>query len=200
MKRPDEHISGVLLIGGSSRRFGSDKAVSRLEDGRSLIEHTFDTLRAVTSPILISINEVGRTYPIEAHSTSVQYVVDEWSDCGPLAGIASALQICKTQRIFVMAVDLPYVSRESCERMIAASLAGANAPLTIAKGINSGKAQPLCGIWHQSVLGQLRQYIDLGSRSVMGFLDQLSVNVIELPDKELINVNRPTDIDSDQRG
>ncbi len=51
------------------------------------------------------------------HGRGAQVVADLYSGCGPLGGIATALRLASTQRVFILAVDMPLVSRSLLKAM-----------------------------------------------------------------------------------
>ena len=65
----------------------------------------------------------------------------------------------------------------------------------VARNEQSGRVQPLCGIWSHEVSGQLEEYLESGHRSVLGFLDGVETQVFNLRPEELININRPDDLE-----
>lgn len=72
---------GVIIAGGKSRRFGSDKAAALLE-GKALIEHVAEALRAQVDALTVA----GRSWPgLPVLSDRPQGAV------GPLAGLNAAL-------------------------------------------------------------------------------------------------------------
>ena len=188
MTESSSDILGVVLSGGSSRRFGSDKALTTL-DGRALIEHVYDALSRAVPKVVVSVGSANRTYHVPS-----QYVIDQWQDVGPLSGIASALSATETERIFVVAADLPRIRTES----ITAILDGFQRPITIARNADSGRLQPLCGVWHRDILDDLTHYILDGGRTVMAFLDMVDHHTVDIPPAELANINRPTDVRAEE--
>jgi molybdenum cofactor guanylyltransferase len=79
-------ILGAVLAGGMSTRFGSDKALARL-DGRSLLERAVDSLKAVCDAVIIA----GRDSDPNAFLAPS---IPDWprAGMGPLGGIAAALR------------------------------------------------------------------------------------------------------------
>ncbi len=76
------NILGVVLAGGNSRRFGSDKALAKLGD-QTLMERAIAALGRYCGKVIV----VGR------ESAPVQTIGD-WPrpGCGPLGGLAAALR------------------------------------------------------------------------------------------------------------
>lgn len=75
-------ILGAVLAGGMSTRFGSDKALAKL-DGLSLLERAVASLKALCDSVVI----VGRDSPLAPS-------VADWprTGMGPLGGVAAALR------------------------------------------------------------------------------------------------------------
>ncbi|HSH12145.1 MAG TPA: molybdenum cofactor guanylyltransferase, partial [Desulfurivibrionaceae bacterium] len=97
--------TGVLLAGGESRRFGSNKALAET-DGCRLIEHPARVLAELFEHLLLITN------------TPKLYAFLDWPTTpdlapggGPLAGIEAALVRAATPNIFVAGCDMPELDR-----------------------------------------------------------------------------------------
>jgi molybdopterin-guanine dinucleotide biosynthesis protein A len=185
-----EIITGVVLCGGQSRRFGSDKSEAKI-DGLSLIERSISILDPLVSETFISSGSPRRYYPFD-----LRHVEDSFPDAGPLAGILSALDACPSAFMLVLAVDLPFITSSSLQKLVDQQ---DKLPDTVVVAGSSTRKQPqpLCGIWPRSLRHPLRAYLEAGRRSVFGFLEDQRVVAIEVPEKELRNVNRRRDLDGD---
>jgi molybdopterin-guanine dinucleotide biosynthesis protein A len=104
--------AGIVLAGGESTRFGSrDKALAEL-DGRPLVAHVAESLSAVTDRVVVSCRP-GRTTPLRralADVADATYVTDPVADCGPVVGLATALEAVSAPYVAVVACDNPLVS------------------------------------------------------------------------------------------
>ena len=80
---------------------GRDKA-ALIVDGEPLWKHQLDTL-AATRPAELFV--AGKCAAIPADNTPM--IPDEWPDCGPLGGIATALAHACEPWVLVLAVDMP---------------------------------------------------------------------------------------------
>jgi molybdopterin-guanine dinucleotide biosynthesis protein A len=81
-----EGLTGILLVGGASRRFGSPKAFAEL-DGEALAERAWRTLgEACDERLAIGKREDGLSFPFE--------ILDDGADVrAPLAGIVAGLRV-----------------------------------------------------------------------------------------------------------
>jgi molybdopterin-guanine dinucleotide biosynthesis protein A len=103
-------MTGVVLIGGKSRRFGSDKVLSRFK-GKPLIEHVLDTIQPLFDAIIL----VGH----KRKGLEKYRVVEDFKPgCGPLGGVYTALNSIQSEHCFVCAGDMPNMSREFISFMI----------------------------------------------------------------------------------
>ena len=95
-------FSAVLLAGGKSSRMGRDKSTLPV-NGEPLWQRQLAVLRA-TEPAEIFISGM-RDGPYA--DCGVEILPDEFPNCGPLGGIATALRRCTSDHLIVLAVDMP---------------------------------------------------------------------------------------------
>jgi len=100
-------ITGILLVGGESRRMGRNKAFLEL-DGQTLFERNLAVLSGVCSEVLISSREAE---PYSRYGFEV--VEDIVKGKGPLAGLYSTLSRARFESAFVAACDLPFLNEQA---------------------------------------------------------------------------------------
>ncbi len=102
-------------------------------------------------------------------------VPDDWPGAGPLGGIATALRVSRAPWNLVVACDLPYLTREWLEYLIArARESQGDAVLPM----NARGAEPLCAIYHKRCEGAIRDALESGVRKVTEGLRTLLVEMI----------------------
>jgi molybdopterin-guanine dinucleotide biosynthesis protein A len=99
-------VAGVVLAGGKSSRFGSNKALA-LHQGTALIE-TITRRLAGLFPETLLITNTPEAYAFLGWPMAG----DQYRDCGPLAGIHAALKTISQPRAFVCGCDMPLVNPE----------------------------------------------------------------------------------------
>jgi molybdenum cofactor guanylyltransferase len=104
--------SAVLLAGGKSSRMGRDKAFL-VFDGQPLWRRQMEKLRQL-SPEQIMVSGPPRKEWSDCH-----VIADEVDHAGPLAGIAAALGKCTTSHLVVLAVDLPMMTSNFLQSLLA---------------------------------------------------------------------------------
>jgi molybdopterin-guanine dinucleotide biosynthesis protein A len=96
-------MTGIILAGGRSRRFGRDKAALPWGDG-DLLGEIAARLATVCDEVLVAMGDRQLALP-----AGVRGVVDAYADSGPLAGIHAGLRAARYPVAFVTACDMPFV-------------------------------------------------------------------------------------------
>ena len=191
------NIPVVILSGGLSSRFGSNKALANL-DGKRLVDQLIERLREQTAaPIVINAAD-EKTYGLPDHD----FIVDQVGNrLGPLAGIHAALTWAEQhgyESVCTTPVDTPFIPDNFVSVMT--SVAG---PVIASF---AGKYHPIHGAWPVSLKRSLETGISSGMRAVMSWVDTLDATALDFADfcesDPFININRPTDIAliEEQRG
>lgn len=100
------HITGVILAGGQSKRFGSNKAFATFH-GTPLIEKVLQTMQSVFEHCLIVTNT-----PKEFQGWEVPVAKDVIPHRGPLGGILTGLLHAQNEAIFITPCDTPLLHPE----------------------------------------------------------------------------------------
>jgi len=155
-----DNCTAVILTGGESKRMGSDKA-SVVLSGKSLLGHVLEQLEPLFSEILISVREKRSdiTYP---------QIVDGAKDRGPMVGIKSALKAAKTDWVFVIACDMPFISTGLIQH-----LAGLRSQHDAVVPFVYDRPQPLFGFYNKTCLPLMESRMKQGQRSMIRLLDDL---------------------------
>ena len=150
MSAASSDVTAFILAGGKSTRMGGDKAFVTL-NGRTLLERMLDLARSVTEHVRI----VGDRAKFSQFAPVVE---DVFRGCGPLGGIHAALRSSQTELNLIVAVDVPFLSKEFLRFLIAKSR-GSQATVTIAR--TSDGWQPLCAVYR-------REFADLAEKGLQG--------------------------------
>lgn len=191
-----DEIDGYILTGGKSSRMGDPKGRLML-GGRSFVERISAALTGQTR-VVFTVGDAD-VYPCLANvRDNARFIGGPRSS---MTGLFSALSHAKTDWIFVVACDLPFVTGALFGRLAAArsNEFGANIPLAA-----DGTPQPVCGLYRvaacRDVCGDSIERSDLSLRKLVQ-----SVNAFQMPFDELRplegsdhffrNVNTPGDLD-----
>lgn len=192
METKPEAVTGLILAGGESRRFGADKARHPV-GGRPMIEHVYAAVAAVAGEVLVSVRAPGAEPSVPA-----RVVYDALPGAGPLAGLQAGLMVCRTPWLLVVACDLPFVTPEALARLLGAR--GPGVAAVVARD-GAGRRQPLCACYHASVRPLVDARLAAGRYRMLALFDDLAgLREVALPDAALHNVNRPSDLPGDEAG
>lgn len=192
---PPLDVTGGILAGGHSSRFGSNKALFS-PDGETLIARAARLLRPLCRQVLVSAshaNAAAYTF------LGLDIVEDLHSDCGPLGGLEAMLDHCTTSWLFVLTCDMPYVNSEALQTMIShAQLSDAlddSLPRAFAwQRESDGSISPFPLLIKRSVLPQLREQMQHEHYGVKAFLRTVDTYYIKTDSAQLLsNINRPED-------
>ena len=103
-----EAMAGVVLAGGKSRRFGSDKA-SALLGGRPLLQWVVDALAEACDEFVV-VRAAGQALPLVETGGELRVVEDREPERGPLAGMASGFAVLESPLAFVASCDAPLIA------------------------------------------------------------------------------------------
>jgi molybdopterin-guanine dinucleotide biosynthesis protein A len=188
---PDPIYSAAILAGGQARRLGGIDKSALAVGTRSILDRQLSLLRGLTPHILIVIGQGSPAPPVD-----VPVVVDRVPRAGPLGGIYTALMEAPTDRVLVVACDMPFLTAPFLEQ-----LAARGADVDVAVPRSAAGRHPLCASYARAVAGHLKMRIDSGNLRVRDALDGLVVRELgpdELASHDpdgllLLNVNTPDD-------
>ena len=137
-----DRVAGVIVAGGLSRRFGSDKASASLR-GRPLLQWVRDALAPVVDEIVI-VTAAGQTLPPMHPAIPLTVVEDREPERGPLAGLAAGFAAATAPVCFAASCDAPLLRTAAVERILEA-LDGHEAVIPEVGGF----PQPLAGAYRR---------------------------------------------------
>lgn len=171
-------ILGVVLAGGNSTRFGSDKALAEL-GGHTLLNRAFDTLTGFCELVVIAGRERGPGH-----------CIPDWPqpNMGPLAGIAAALHLAR---------DEGYDSVLSC------GVDSVGLPDNLLELLSPAPAyvesQPVVGHWLAGTVDGLETLLLAeGKRSMLAFAEAIGATAVKIGAKPA-NINTPADLAAMER-
>jgi molybdopterin-guanine dinucleotide biosynthesis protein A len=170
-------LTGILLVGGASKRFGAPKALARL-GGETLAERTWRVLgEACDERLAVGKSADGLRLPFP--------VLDDGTPTrAALAGIVAGLRAAANDVAVVLPVDVPLVTADLL-RTLAAACADAAAPAS----------SPLPAAFRKEMLPTLERRLAGGQLAVRDVLAELDTAVVDADPAVLVNVNTPADLE-----
>lgn len=171
-------VTGVLLVGGASRRFHSPKALARFRR-RTLAEAAYAILEEAFGRVIVvgkAVDDLPLPFP----------VLDDGSELrAPILGVAAGLRLAATDLCVVVPTDMPWLTPGLLlELADAADRVDAAVPQT----------GPLPGAYRRTALPVLERQIAAGDLALHRALSELETRVVEAPEALLRNVNTPEDL------
>jgi cyclic pyranopterin phosphate synthase len=164
---------------------GADKALLNYH-GKPHVHYMAGLLESVAFPAYISVRQ---SQIQETALQGLRLLGDQAPDMGPLAGLLAAFGFDSRCAWLVVAVDLPWISRETLERLLAGRDPGVCATAYRIPGTD--RPDPVCAIYEPGIRGSLERARDERHYSLMLLRDH-PVKLLELADPwELRGVNTP---------
>ncbi len=170
-------ISVAILGGGLSSRFGSDKAHA-LAGERPLAQWVVERFSAVSDDVFLQLTERVRS------PEGVRTCYDLIPGGGPLSGIHGALRHARHPRVFITACDMPGVDPRLPG--VLASREGFEAVVPVWR---NGWIEPLCALYHRSLLPRAESMLSEGSHRLARLLDP-PTRVILVPIEPLVEAGQ----------
>ncbi|MDD2500058.1 MAG: molybdenum cofactor guanylyltransferase [Geobacter sp.] len=180
-------ITGVILVGGKSRRMGLDKAFL-VVDGVPIIERLLSSLQGCFKHLLLVGDQPERFGPYNIP------VVPDIYPGSSLGGLYTGLHAAKTDRIFVASCDIPFPNPELI-RLICAEAEGYDA---VVPATENG-LEPLFALYGKSCLAAMQAALEAEQYRITEVLQQLQTRTIgpellariDLGGRSLLNLNTP---------
>lgn len=179
--------NGVILAGGRSQRFGSDKALA-LYDGKTLVSRAVDLVRAVGLAACV-ITEKHKDYSF----LDCPIYFDKASFQGPLAGLGRAFELFPDQVILVLTCDMPFLTDESIRLLLREYQEKASAVLY---RLRPDCFQPFPGLYRSSLRRTL--HLENGKKNSMQEFLKSVEGILEIgvnrSANDFSNINGPGDL------
>ena len=166
-------ILGLVLAGGQSSRFGSDKALAEL-NGQTLLSRAIENLSGWCEQVIIAGRETG---PAPC--------IPDWPrpGMGPLAGIAAALHLARDQ---------------GYEAVLTCGVDSAGLPDDLLALLSPAPAfladQPVIGLWPANAVEAIEAILEGdGRRSMLRFAETIGARPVKLAANPA-NINTAADL------
>ena len=165
-------VTGIILAGGTSRRFGRDKASEPL-NGRPLLQWAEYRLEEAAQQIIV-VKAAGQKLPALEARKPLAVIEDLIPGRGPLGGIYSGLQAASNELSIAVACDMPLLCVPLLRRLC---LLADGYDVVIPR--REGRLQPLHTVYRRDCAEAMRKEIDAGRFEVISFLHSVRVRYVD---------------------
>ena len=144
-------MSAIVLAGGESKRFGSDKTRTDW-GGRSLLSRVVTPLSGLFGEVVVVTRRPAGLAALRRRG--VRVVTDRFPEPHPMGGILTGLEAAVWEYAFVCGGDMPFVSPA-----LATALGEAAGGYGAAVPRWKGRLEPLCAVYTRRTCGVLRRLV-----------------------------------------
>jgi molybdopterin-guanine dinucleotide biosynthesis protein A len=193
-----DHILGVVLAGGRSRRFGGgDKGLAEFGGG-SMLARVIDRFRPQVGRVLLNVNGDAERFA----DLGVETLPDgENPELGPLSGLLAAMDWAIAQGsgatlLASVSSDVPFLPADLVQRLQAARNDG------VAIAMSSDRRHPTIGLWPLSARPRVADALARRALSVNQLAFDLDAVAVAFPMRKIggreidpfFNINTPEDL------
>lgn len=182
-------IKGIVLAGGRSRRFGSDKALTQWE-GMSFLERSLKLLDEFSCQPVVIANR-GADYSFLGYPVYHDLIENK----GPLGGLYTGMTLFKNTFLLVLTCDMPALTH-----LVLSALIDKYNPQYDVTVYHSDHFHlyPFPGIYGSYMADQVKVRLFANRLSMREFLGSISANRIDssfFPSKFFSNINWEFELD-----
>jgi molybdopterin-guanine dinucleotide biosynthesis protein A len=184
-------VTGVVLAGGRSTRYGKNKALVKVK-GVPLIERALHAMASIFDHVVVITNT-----PDEYAYLQVPMFQDIIKGLGPLGGIYTGLKVIPDQAGFFVACDMPSLNPYLIRHMVAI-----RDDFDVVVPRISGWIEALHGLYTKRCGGSIERLIQSGTFQIFRFFGAVSVRFVDGdevrrwdPDlRSFFNINTPDEL------
>ena len=185
-------VSAIILAGGASSRMGFNKALARLGQRGTLIEHVIAKVRLLSSDIVVVANDEERYRDL-----GVRLSPDIYPGTGSLGGIYSGLLAARQQHALVVACDMPFLSVPLWRYLLSVPR-----DYDVLLPRLNRQPEPLHAVYSKRCLRPIKDLLERGHLKIIGFLHQVTVRFLDESEIDqfdpehhsFLNVNTPDEL------
>jgi molybdopterin-guanine dinucleotide biosynthesis protein A len=170
-------VSGYILAGGGSTRFGRDKALVEV-GGLPMLARMIALVQSVANNVKV----VGSQQKYAQFEREM--VSDQWPGEGPLGGIITALEDAAKNTTpcdwnLILSCDMPFLTKDWMNFLVQRA-AQSKAHVVLPHSLQG--PEPLCACYRTDAAGALRAAFESGIRKVTHGLQHLATEVLDEAD------------------
>ena len=186
-----KNVTGFILLGGKSSRYGSNKAFVEIE-GVRLVDRVARVMKSIFHRVLLVTNT-----PDEYEYLKIPMIEDLIKGLGPMGGIYTGLMTLSDEAGFFVACDMPFLSESLIRHMV-----DVRDDFDIVVPRMDWMLEPLHALYSKKCLPVIQEAIGQDQHQILKCFAELRVRYVDeeelrLWDPELrsfFNINKPQDL------
>jgi molybdopterin-guanine dinucleotide biosynthesis protein A len=184
-------ITGIILAGGKSSRYGMNKALVEI-NGVRLIERVISVMESIFEHLIIITNT-----PHDYAYLQLPMYEDLIKGLGPLGGILTGLEAISDDAGFIVACDMPFLKADLVRYMV-----DIRADYYAVVPKITWKIEALHALYNKRCLPAIRELIESQEYQAIKFFDRIRVRYVEEDEirasdphlRSFFNVNSPREL------
>ncbi len=186
-----KNVTGLILLGGKSSRYGSNKALVEIE-GVRLIERVVGVMKSIFHRVILLTNT-----PEEYAYLRLPMVEDLIKGLGPMGGIYTGLMTMSDETGFLVACDMPFLSGKLIRHMVEVR----DDFDTVVPRMD-WMLEPLHALYSKKCIPVIREAIEerqyqiakCFARMRVRYMDEEEIRLWDQDLRSLFNINKPQDL------
>jgi molybdopterin-guanine dinucleotide biosynthesis protein A len=186
-----EDVSGFILLGGKSSRYGSNKALAKI-GGVRLVDRVAGVMKSIFHRVILLTNT-----PAEYAYLQMPMVEDLVKGFGPMGGIYTGLMTLSDGAAFFVACDMPFLSERLIRHMV-----DVRGDFDAVVPRMDWMLEPLHALYSKRCIPVIREAIQQYQHQILKCFAELRVRYVDQeelrlwdPDlRSFFNINKPEDL------
>jgi len=188
---PFRNVTGLILLGGKSSRYGSNKALVEIE-GVRLVDRVAGVMKSIFHRVLLLTNT-----PEEYAYLQLPMVEDLIKDLGPMGGIHTGLMTMSDEAGFIVACDMPFLSERLIRHMV-----DVRDDFDAVVPRMDWMLEPLHALYSKKCLPAIQEAIEQHQHQIAKCFARMRVRYVDEEElrlwdqglRSLFNINKPEDL------
>jgi molybdopterin-guanine dinucleotide biosynthesis protein A len=169
-------VSGIVLAGGRSSRFGSDKLAARVGSG-ILLDLPIAALASTVSEVIVVVAPGDDRAPLPIERP-IRFVTDPERHGGPLVGLLAGLEAVEQPLVVVVGGDMPALNPDVLALLVRTIVADAAMGAVVLR--SRGAVAPLPAAVRTGAATDIaRRLVADGERRLGSLFERLSTRILE---------------------
>ena len=188
---PFKNVTGLILLGGKSSRYGSNKALVEIE-GVRLVDRVAGVMKSIFHRVILVTNT-----PDEYAYLRLPMVEDLIKGLGPMGGIYTGLMTMSDEAGFFVACDMPFLSERLIRHMV-----DVRDDFDAVVPRMDWMLEPLHALYSKKCLPAIQKAIEQHQHQIakcfagmrVRYVDEEELRLWDQDLRSLFNINKPEDL------